>query len=219
MSLKLYDTALLEKIQKWTDRTNLHVYSPNDSKHIKEVMLDERKDENIVLPFIAISRDDGYTLNNYNKIPMTFSGKKIYSDEDRVVTLNAIPITINYNIDVYTRYLDEVDAYVREIVFNIINYPKLEITIPYLGINMKHYSNIRLSSYNISDVSAMERITSDDITCYRIQINIDDAYLWDVRARATAQIVSDDSYVEIHSDDVNQDVVLEPLDVSRASDN
>lgn len=219
MSLKLYDTALLEKIQKWTDRTNLHVYSPNDSKHIKEVMLDERKDENIVLPFITISRDDGYTLNNYNKIPMTFSGKKIYSDEDKVVTLNAIPITINYNIDVYTRYLDEVDAYVREIVFNIINYPKLEITIPYLGINMKHYSNIRLSSYNISDVSAMERITSDDITCYRIQINIDDAYLWDVRARATAQIVSDDSYVEIHSDDINQDVVLEPLDVSRASDN
>lgn len=213
MSLKLYDTALLEKIEKWTDKTSLHVYSPGDSKHVKEVILDEGEDKNIVLPFIVINRDDGYTLNNYNKIPMTFSGKKLHADDTKVITLNAIPITINYNIDVYTRYLDEVDAYVRELVFNIINYPKLEVIIPYMGINMKHYSNIRLSSYNVSDISASERLASDDITCYRIQINVDDAYLWDVRARTTAEIVSDDSYVEIHSDDENQDVVLETLEL------
>jgi hypothetical protein len=38
----------------------------------------------------------------------------------------------------------EGDEYIRNFVFNIINFPQLDITIPYNNLNYKHISNIRM---------------------------------------------------------------------------
>mgnify|MGYP001775740091 CR=1 FL=1 len=82
---------------------------------------------------------------------MVWDGKKIEANENRVKQINAIPIILEYNIEVYARYYDEADSYMREIIFNVINYPRVDIEIPYLGFNTIHASNIRISSNNIED--------------------------------------------------------------------
>ena len=42
----------------------------------------------------------------------------------------AIPINITYNIDIYTQRYDEGDEYLRAMVFNIVNQPKMKVVIP-----------------------------------------------------------------------------------------
>ena len=52
----------------------------------------------------------------------------------------------------YTRYLYEADAYIRDLVFNLINHPVVNVTIPYKSINKVHSAKITLAS-DITDNS------------------------------------------------------------------
>lgn len=210
MSVTLYDKALLSKFQAWTENTNIHVFdSTGNPKRVFEVIADDSKDNPIQLPVISISRPDGYRLGNTNKVPMSSNGKKLNADEEKVVTLNAIPIEIEYNIDVFTRYREEGDAYMREIVFNLINYPNLKITLPYMDTNYEHISNVTINS-SINQVYDV-RLNPDQISQIRCRVSISDAYLWDVRSRHTVTI-GDGLLIDIISSETDE--VIEEVDVS-----
>ena len=47
MALYFYDTALLSKLRYWTDRTQLHIYGPDDTKRLFETIADETNDSPI----------------------------------------------------------------------------------------------------------------------------------------------------------------------------
>ena len=64
MSAYYYDTALLEKIKKWTDGTNITITGVNETKRLFEVVADGNQDKPIKLPLIAITRNGGYTILN-----------------------------------------------------------------------------------------------------------------------------------------------------------
>ncbi|MBO5711334.1 MAG: hypothetical protein J6R47_00710, partial [Acholeplasmatales bacterium] len=101
---------------------------------------------------------------------------------------NAIPIGIAYQLDIYTRYLEEADEYARNFIFNIINYPKLTIELPYESQGIKHDANIRITS-DIDDNSDIpERLIPGQFTRLTLGINIDDAYLFDVRVKDNLSI-------------------------------
>lgn len=129
------------------------------------------------------------TVLQTNKKPMTFDGWRKDNNGVRGSQLNGVPIQLNYQIDIYTRYEEEAEEYLRNFIFNIINYPKLEIEIPYNSSNIRHISNIRLMPdiQNNSDIP--ERLIPGQFTRYTISINIDDAYLWDYRTKDNAKIV------------------------------
>lgn len=121
----------------------------------------------------------------------------VYRVNGNVATLNAIPIQINYQLDIYTRYLAEADAYTRNFVFNIINYPTLQVQIPYNGMFLEHTANIRISE-NIEDLSSIpERLIAGQFTRLALNINIDDAYLWDTRIRDVINIADDGLKIRI----------------------
>jgi hypothetical protein len=71
------------------------------------------------------------------------------------VPINVIPIRIGYQLDIYTRYMAEADEYIRNFVFNFVNYPKLKVVLPYNDLNLEHLSNIWLGS-TVSDNSDIE---------------------------------------------------------------
>lgn len=190
MSAILYDEALLKKLKKWTEKTDIRIYGPSEADRVFQINADMNNDKPIKLPIIVLSRQ-GFDINNINRMPINFDGKRLYADEDKVKQINAIPITLNYNLDVYTRYYDEADAYMRELIFNIINLPKLSITVPYLDFNYEHISNIRLSSNSITDNSMGVRNYRDTICNLSLSLNIDDAYLWDSRIKTTVSFASD----------------------------
>jgi len=187
MGVYLYDEALTAKIKNWTEDTNIHIYNPNESRRLIEVMADENKDQPIQLPILSITRIGGYDILNSNKKRMTYDGLMYDSTLEKSVTLNAIPININYQLDVWTRYYKEADAFMRNLIFNIINFPVLQITIPYNGRNIPHKSAIRIIT-DVVDNSDDNRLSIGQFSRLSIGISIDDAYLWDTRIRDTISI-------------------------------
>ena len=77
--------------------------------------------------------------------------------------------------------MEEVEEYVRNFVFNIINYPKLDIEIPYK--NSKIISNSYLSiDSDINDNSDIsERLIEDQFVRRTITFSLNDAYLYDYK--------------------------------------
>lgn len=194
MSATLYDKALTEKIRNWTKNTNIVITSPDETKRIFEYKADTTNDEPIQLPLITIRRNPRMTILNTSKQPMTFDGWKRIINSEKGSMLNGIPIQLNYSIDIYTRFLEEAEEYVRNFVYNIINYPKLSIEIPYNDSKYIHNANIILNA-DINDNSDIpERLIPGQFTRKTIEIIIDDAYLFDYRTKDTWRIEAEVKY-------------------------
>lgn len=189
MGAYLYDEALVEKIRRWSDRTALSIIGVDEAERLFESTADRTNDNPITLPLISITRPNGYSVNITGKRWSTHSGLNIQSTQDKSFVLNTIPITIEYQIDVYTRYQKEAETYARNLIFNIINYPKLTVEIPYEGTHFRHDSNIRLTGGVENTSNLAQRIVPGQFTRYSIGIDIDDAFLWDIRAKDNISIV------------------------------
>ena len=192
MSAYLYDEAFVEKLRYWTKDTQIQIFSPDDTRRLFEVMADKTNDSPIQLPIICLRRKSGLNVINPNKKPLTFDGIKLDAANDKIIQLNAIPIDISYQLDIYTRYFKEADEFLRNLTFNIINYPKLTISIPYHGVDFKHNGIIRMSGDIEDNSSIPERLVSGQFTRFTFNIDIDDAYLWNVKVTDNWRIVDVD---------------------------
>lgn len=180
MAIRYYDEALVEKIKSWVKDPNMKVLSPNDSTRLFQLRADLNNDKPLTLPFIAISRDSDIEIINTNKHALTYDGAHLEVDEDKSKQLNAIPIKISYQLDIYTKYFAEADEYLRNFIFNLINYPRLSIEIPYNNSKITHNFTIQLES-TVSDNSDIpERLIAGQFTRMSLKFYIDDAYLFSV---------------------------------------
>lgn len=193
MSISIYDKALLEKVKYWTSTTDMHVYGPGDSTRLFETIGDLSEDAPIKLPIVVVSHRGGYTIDNPNKTPLTFDAKIISRDkETRVVAqLNAVPITIPYQLDVYTKYQKDTSEYIRNFVFNIVNYPVFKVVVPYGGMDYSHNAKMRLANVIEDNSDIPERLIKGQFSRMSLQIDVDDAYLWDVKKREPVSISFD----------------------------
>ena len=212
MGVRYYDEALLNKLKKWTAGTQMQITGVNETKRLFEIISDTKDDKPIDLPIIALSRQGGYTILSKYKQPLSFAGSTMALNKDRGAKLNAIPIGISYQLDIYTRYLEDADEYARNIVFNIINYPKLTIEIPYESLGLLHDANIRLKTDVEDNSDIPERLIPGQFTRLTIGIDIDDAYLFDVRIKDNLSIV--ESRVDIHTqlpeeDRIDRELIFE----------
>ncbi len=185
MATKLYDDALLEKLRNWTQNTSITVVGPDETRRLFEVIADKNNDKPISLPLIALTRSRGYEVLDYGlgKQPMSFDGLTLNANYDQASQLNSIPIRLSYQLDVYTRYYEEADEYIRNLVFNIINFPKLIVNIPYNNENYKHSANIILNAEIEDNSDIPEQLVSGQFTRMTLRFDVDDARLWDVRYR------------------------------------
>jgi hypothetical protein len=188
MSVYLYDEAFVEKLRNWTSSTQIQVYSPDDTRRLFEVMADKSNDSPIQLPILCLRRKSGLKVLKTGKRPMSFDGIMIESDGNTAIELDAIPIDISYQLDIYTRYFKEADEFLRNLTFNIINYPKLTIKIPYNDYNYEHNGFIRMSEDIEDNSNIPERLINGQFTRLTFNISIDDAYLWNVRIKNTVKV-------------------------------
>lgn len=189
MSIKLYDDALLTKLRKWTKDTSVIVTGVDESTRLFSAIADSTNDKPIQLPLISLSRPGGFTIEEKYKQPKSYNGAKVAYTEARSAKLNAIKISIPYRIDVYARYQAEADEYIRNIVFNIINYPVVTIDIPYHDLGISHNSNIRIFSDVEDNSDVPEQLISGQFKRYSLDLIIDDAYLFDVKVKDNLRIV------------------------------
>lgn len=196
MSIQYYDKALTEKIQGWINDPNIHVYRPEEISWMLQQKSDEKNDKPITLPFLALSRETEINIENPNKNPLSYDGLtiKMYDDNGNEVhlqnayKLNAIPIKLNYQLDIYTKGLEEACEYVREIIFKLVNNPKIQIEIPYNGVKLQHKSSIQVYSQIEDNSDIPQRLYPGQFTRITIRMSIDDAYLFSVVSRENVLI-------------------------------
>lgn len=181
MSVAIYDKALLTKFKRWIKDKNLTILGVDQTSRLFRYRADTNNDKPIQLPLISLSRNPTVSIVSTSKRPLSYDSSTREYTEDKTNKLNAIPIKISYQLDIYCRYVEEVEEYVRNFVFNIINYPKLDIEIPYK--NSKIISNSYLSiDSDINDNSDIsERLIEDQFTRRTITFSLNDAYLYDYK--------------------------------------
>lgn len=183
MSVYLYDEAILKKLESWTDGTSVTVLGVEDTRRLFEVESDTHNDEPIKLPLLSLKRKSSFDILHTAKTPMASYGVTISASNEKSTKLNGVPISLSYQLDVYTRHAREAEEYVRNLLFNIIDYPKIFIEIPYEGVNYIHNSNMLLTGTVLDNSSDTMRLNFGQFTKLSIEFNVPDAYLWDVRTR------------------------------------
>ena len=205
MSIGLYDNALYDKIHKWVKDPNLRILKVDETTRLLQMISDQTKDAPIKLPLIALSRDPNIKIITPQKQELSYNGVKVYSDEEKSIQVNAIPIEIKYQLDIYTRKREEGDEYIRNFVFNFINSPKLKVDVPYNDLGFEHISNLYLDE-NIQDNSDIEEhLFSDQFTRYTLTLYVDDAYLFSLPIKENAKIVG----VELEVQDRDTKEIIE----------
>ena len=198
MAIRYYDDALVVKLKKWIpDNSTLRILKPEETTRLFETKADDQDDSPFKLPFIALSRNNDIELLLNIKAPMSYDGLKILKTPDGMSTaqFNVIPIKVEYQLDIYTKTYEEGDEYVRSFLFKLINNPVIKIVIPYNNTNIEHIANIRVLN-NVSDTSNIsERIFSGQFTRWTIQIELQDAFLFNIPYRTNWRFYTDDGAV------------------------
>ena len=161
---------------------------------------DETGDNPITLPLIVLARQPDISIQTDHKVPLSYSGAHIpngYTVEGNpiilengtVKLLNGIPIQIKYQLEIFTRYFEEADEYMRNFVYNLINYPKFQVVIPYNGTNYIHDSNIHMGNVVLDTSDVSQRLVPGQFTRWTIGFTVDDAYLFSIPSKVPYEIV------------------------------
>lgn len=190
MSFTLYDRAVTEKIKKWILDSNMVVLSPDETRRLFTWKATTDGDKPLTLPLISINRNRDVSIKTTSKQMLSHRGKIFNSEKGVSDHLNAIPMTLSYVINIYTRYLEEADEYVRNFVFQLINYPKIEIQIPYNNSQLTYTSYLTLQP-EISDNSDIpERLIAGQFSRMTLAITLNDAYLFSYNHKHVSEIES-----------------------------
>ncbi len=193
MAFEYYDDALAGKLMKWTP-TNLQLRAlkPNDTRRLIELNADDSRDKNLKLPFIALSRNNEIELLSNKKSPKSFDGLKLEQTEEKTLQMNVLPVKLQYQLDIFAKTQIEAEHYVREYLFKLINNPVIKIAIPYNGQDVTQIANIKVLS-NISDTSDIpQRLYAGQFTRWTIQLEILDAFLYNLPYRKNWKIFVDE---------------------------
>lgn len=178
MGVGLYDEALVAKIKRWVKDPCVQILKPDETTRLFEILADKNKDRTLTLPLISISRDRNIEILNTQKQIKTFQGFNQSNKETIKMPANVIPINIGYQIDIYTKGMEEADEYLRNFIFNFINYPRIYIDIPYNNLHVSHSVDIALEP-SISDNSDVkEHLFADEFVRFTIKISLVGAYLF-----------------------------------------
>lgn len=197
MACRYYDDILVAKILKWIpEASNLRVLKPSESKKLFELTANDKNDQPLTLPLISLSRSKDIELLSTVKQPKSYDGLTLLNDTRGTLQFNVIPIKLLYDLTIYTKTEEEVDEYVRNFLFKLINNPVIKVRIPYNNTQIEHIANIRVLS-NISDTSDIsERIFSGQFHCWTIQLEIQDAFLFSLPYRRNWQLYVEEDIIE-----------------------
>lgn len=216
MACRYYDDLIVEKLKRWLpEASTLRVLKPDETKRLFELAAEDSNDSPLKLPVLAVSRSTDIELLSNVKSPKSFDGVRLIDKNNNIIPnqnitpnktalFNVLPIKLSYQLDIYTKTAEEGDEYLRNFLFKLINNPVLKILIPYNNVNLEHIANIRVLN-QVSDTSAInERVFSGQFTRWTIQLEIQDAFLFNIPYKKN-WILSPDpadtiSYLELSTD-------------------
>ena len=181
MSVRYYDKAMVDKIKRWVIDPKMRVLGPSEAKALFQQNSDRDLDKAMSLPVIVLSRDNYCEVVNTNKQALSYDGGHIdIVSEKKSGVLNAIPIRLSYTLSIYTRFFEEADEYARNFIFNLVNYPTVDINIPYQNANIAHRSKIYLNNRVEDNSNSSGRLSQDQFTRITLSLDINDAYMFSI---------------------------------------
>ena len=200
MAVRYYDDILAAKLKRWNPSSDLRVLKPNEVKRFFQLAAEDSGDKPIKLPFVTLSRNNDIELELNYKNPKSYAGIKLMQTPAETLIMNAIPIKLQYQLDIYTKTMEEGDEYLRQYLFKLINNPVIKILVPYNGANVEQIANIRVLT-SVSDTSDIsERLFSGQFTRWTIQLEIQDAFLYDVPYRKNWTLYIDENQTATEED-------------------
>jgi hypothetical protein len=195
MAIRYYDDILAAKLKRWNPNPNLRVLKPDEVKRLFAATALDSGDKPFTLPCIALSRNNDLEIETNIKTPKSYAGLKLRQTESETLVLNAIPVKPQYQIDIYTKTVEEGDEYLRQYLFKLINNPVIKIIVPYNGVNMEQIANIRVLN-SVSDTSDIaEQLFPGQFTRWTLQLEIQDAFLYDVPYRKNWKLFIDNDTI------------------------
>ena len=189
----LYDTALLERFKRWFNNPNITI--SGDTKSLFMSQADINETESFPMPLIGITRGQTIGVLATNKKPMSFRSQRTSHNDEQIFTLNAIPINLLYQIDIYTRRRQDNDNILRELIFKLINNPALTIEIPNSD-KLTHRFNMRIRDEITDNSDIPEHLIRGEYFRSTIDIFIDDAYLFEHKGKDRWTIEADIELLE-----------------------
>ena len=80
------------------------------------------------------------------------------------------------------------DEFVRNLVFNFINFPVLTVKLPYNSADVESDAIILLQGEVQDNSDVPERVVPGQFTRYTLSIKVEGAYLYDVRVRDNVHV-------------------------------
>lgn len=194
MSAYLYDEAIVNAFRDWVGDQNITIEAP-DRLFSYRARTATTKDA-VVLPVVSLERV-GVQIVNTSRTPLSADGIIKEVKENKLFKLRAVPIRLNYQLDVYTRYRKECDNLMREFIFKLINNPTLIIEIPYGGSTYTHKFNIRIGEEVIDNSDIMQHFETGEYFRQTLEIYIDDAYMFSYNSKEALEINPNEIAVEI----------------------
>ena len=215
MAIRYYDDVLAAKLKRWNPASDLRILKPNEVKRLFALAAEDSLDKPLTLPCIALSRNNDLEIVTNIKTPKSYAGLKVRQTEAETMLLNAIPVRPQYQLDIYTKTAEEGDEYLRQYLFKLINNPVIKIIVPYNGVDMEQIANIRVLN-TVSDTSEVsERLFPGQFNRWTIQLEIQDAFLYDVPYRKNWKLYIDDTETlpeeECSTFEVGEDLLIRDL--------
>lgn len=211
-----YDMAIVDDFRvrfnykkDGTPKTNNRVQITNQENVFN--IIGDIENDNIQFPIISITRT-GWSIKDFSQEAQNNAGVLMgYMDEDedgrvKQVRLQAIPIQINYQVDIWTQSRIDNDIIARELIWFYWQRPQMLVKIPH-GLDTTHVFNVAFE-LDITDNSDIAEHNSRG-RYYRqtLGMYVDDGYLW--RSSVTnVPIVAEAKYA-IFDGEINDSMILE----------
>ena len=189
MGIKIYDDAIVKKFKKWWPDKNLRILKPNETNRLWGILANENNDEPLTLPLLSISRDPSIGLDIAGRRSLSCDGIKLDGSESETLQLNAIPISITYQIDIYTQKYEDGDTILRALVLNLVNHPKMKVLIPYNDVQIKHVANLWIDGDLTDNSDIPEKKFPDQFTRWTIRVAVHDAFLFSVPVAMNSRLI------------------------------
>lgn len=178
MSVYYYDQSITDYLSK---AFGSQVYVTPADTIIRN--LSDLNEDKIRLPLLNLERS-GVVVRSTRNSYMNHTGLGFKSDntiidtnEDPDYRLQAVPITINYIIDIWTRDRLTNDNIFRELLMYLIDQPELLVKIPY-GVGSSHKFNIFVEESITDNSDIVNHPNYGVLFRTSIPLYTDDAYLF-----------------------------------------
>lgn len=173
--LYLYDEAIVDRFREIFQDPRISIQPPENAIRF----VSQLSDDDVKFPLLSLNRT-GYSIRSSDvnwAQSRTGVANRINCDGTINVMRN-IPISMEYQLDVYTVDKISNDEIYRELLFYFLKNPTLEVKIPYT-VEGKHVFNLRFRDDVVDNSDTVEHINKGVLYRNTSVWYCDDAYLFE----------------------------------------